>query len=143
MKKLIESTVDLKYFDQYVFYNISSDSNFIGHTNLQYLCKNLNFNNEQDFNFSEDKVNIWYVRNDKCSDYVYNNQLDVIRENIPNEIVDYINSNKLILLLSTATEFDTDSFWNKVVEPWVIDFIDNIFVTGIQRFIDGLRSDNK
>jgi hypothetical protein len=37
----------------------------------------------------------------------------------------------------------TRTFWNKVVEPWVIDFIDNIFVTGIQRFIDGLRSDNK
>ena len=37
----------------------------------------------------------------------------------------------------------TKSIWNKVVEPWVIDFIDNVFVTGIQRFIDGLRSDNK
>ena len=37
----------------------------------------------------------------------------------------------------------TKNFWNKVVEPWVIDFIDNVFVTGIQRFIDGLRSDNK
>ena len=37
----------------------------------------------------------------------------------------------------------TKNFWNKVVEPWIIDFIDNVFVTGIQRFIDGLRSDNK
>ena len=116
MKKLLESTVDLKYFDQYVFYNISSDSNFIGHTNLQYLCKNLNFNNEQDFNFSEDKVNIWYVRNDKCSDYVYNNQLNVIEENIPKEIVNYVNSNKLILLLSTSTEFETDHFWMRVID---------------------------
>ena len=37
----------------------------------------------------------------------------------------------------------TKNFWNKVIEPWVIDFIDNVFVTGIQKFIDGLRSDNK
>ena len=116
LNKLLESNVNPKYFNQYVFHNADSDKEFLGHTNLHYLCKNLNFNNDRDFNFSEDKVNIWYVRNDKCSDYVYNNQLDVIRENIPNEIVDYINSNKLILLLSTATEFDTDSFWNKVVE---------------------------
>ena len=116
LNKLLESNVNPKYFNQYVFHNADSDKEFLGHTNLHYLCKNLNFNNDRDFNFSEDKVNIWYVRNDKCSDYVYNNQLDVIRENIPNEIVDYINSNKLILLLSTSTEFDTDSFWNKVVD---------------------------
>jgi len=115
MKKLLESTVNLKYFNQYVFHNVNSDKEFIGHTNLYYLCKNLNFNNDRDFNFSEDKVNIWYVRNDKCSDYVYNNQLDVIRENIPNEIVDYVNSNKLILLLSTSTEFECDHFWERVI----------------------------
>ena len=37
----------------------------------------------------------------------------------------------------------TKKYWNKIVEPWFVDFIDNVFATGIQRFIDGLRSDNK
>ena len=36
----------------------------------------------------------------------------------------------------------TKSIWNKVVEPWVIDAIDNIVVSGISKFVDGLRSDN-
>ena len=36
----------------------------------------------------------------------------------------------------------TKSIWQKYLEPWVIDAIDNIVVTGISRFIDGMRSDN-
>ena len=36
----------------------------------------------------------------------------------------------------------TKSIWNKVVEPWVVDAIDNIVVSGISKFVDGLRSDN-
>ena len=36
----------------------------------------------------------------------------------------------------------TKSIWNKYVEPWCIDAIDNIVVTGISKFVDGLRSDN-
>ena len=36
----------------------------------------------------------------------------------------------------------TKSFWNKTIEPWVIDAIDNILVTGITKFVDGLKSDN-
>ncbi len=36
----------------------------------------------------------------------------------------------------------TKSIWNKVVEPYVIDLIDNVIVTGLSKFIEGMRSDN-
>ena len=37
----------------------------------------------------------------------------------------------------------TKKVWNKTIEPYVIDAIDNIFVWGVHRFIEGMRSDNK
>ena len=36
----------------------------------------------------------------------------------------------------------TKRIWNKVLEPYIIDAIDNIIVTGISRFVEGMRSDN-
>jgi len=36
----------------------------------------------------------------------------------------------------------TKSVWNKFIEPWVVDAIDNIVANGIKKFVDGLRSDN-
>jgi len=36
----------------------------------------------------------------------------------------------------------TKKIWNVTVEPYVIDAIDNILVTGISRYVEGLRSDN-
>ena len=36
----------------------------------------------------------------------------------------------------------TKSIWNKYIEPWCVDAIDNIIVTGISKFVEGLRSDN-
>jgi len=36
----------------------------------------------------------------------------------------------------------TKSIWNKTIEPYCIDAIDNILVTGISKFVEGLRSDN-
>ena len=36
----------------------------------------------------------------------------------------------------------TKKFWNKTIEPWVIDAIDNIVANGIKSFCDGMRSDN-
>ena len=36
----------------------------------------------------------------------------------------------------------TKSIWNKVVEPYCIDLIDNVVVTGLSKFIEGMRSDN-
>ena len=35
----------------------------------------------------------------------------------------------------------TRNVWNKVVEPWFIDLLDNVIVTGLKKFISGLRSD--
>ena len=36
----------------------------------------------------------------------------------------------------------TKKFWQKTIEPYVVDAIDNIIVTGVKKFCDGLRSDN-
>jgi len=37
----------------------------------------------------------------------------------------------------------TKKVWNKTVEPYLIDFMDNVFAHGLNEFIRGLRSDNK
>tara|TARA_R110001599_G_scaffold342409_1_gene564130 strand:- start:23252 stop:23554 length:303 start_codon:yes stop_codon:yes gene_type:complete len=36
----------------------------------------------------------------------------------------------------------TKNVWNKTIEPYFVDAIDNILVTGISKFVEGLRSDN-
>lgn len=36
----------------------------------------------------------------------------------------------------------TKKFWNKTIEPWVVDAIENIIGHGISEYIRGLRSDN-
>ena len=36
----------------------------------------------------------------------------------------------------------TKGVWNKTIEPYCIDLIDNVLVTGIAKFVEGLRSDN-
>jgi len=36
----------------------------------------------------------------------------------------------------------TKNLWNKTIEPWIIDAIDNIIGHGIAEFIRGLRSDD-
>ena len=36
----------------------------------------------------------------------------------------------------------TKKVWNKSIEPYCVDAIDNILVTGIAKFVEGLRSDN-
>mgnify|MGYP003126578277 CR=1 FL=1 len=37
----------------------------------------------------------------------------------------------------------TKKVWNKTIEPWFIDLVDNIVGAGVRGFIKGLRSDNK
>jgi hypothetical protein len=37
----------------------------------------------------------------------------------------------------------TSGYWNKLVEPYFVDLIDNIVGEGVKQFIKGLRSDNK
>ena len=36
----------------------------------------------------------------------------------------------------------TKKVWNKTVEPYLVDAIDNIVAHGIKEFVRGLRSDN-
>jgi hypothetical protein len=36
----------------------------------------------------------------------------------------------------------TKKFWNKTIEPYFVDLIDNVLVAGISKFVEGLRSDN-
>ena len=37
----------------------------------------------------------------------------------------------------------TKKFWNRTIEPYCVDLIDNVVVTGVSKFCEGLRSDNK
>ena len=46
------------------------------------------------------------------------------------------------LTLGMAKWKYTKSIWNKVIEPWIIDAVDNVLVTGLSKFIEGMRSDN-
>ena len=36
----------------------------------------------------------------------------------------------------------TKGIWNKTIEPYFVDLIDNVVVNGIAEFVRGLRSDN-
>ena len=36
----------------------------------------------------------------------------------------------------------TKPIWNKVIEPYFIDVVDNVLVTGLSKFVEGMRSDN-
>ena len=36
----------------------------------------------------------------------------------------------------------TKAFWEKTIEPYVIDLLDNVISHGLAEFIRGLRSDN-
>ena len=48
----------------------------------------------------------------------------------------------IVCTLGLAKFKYTKGIWNKVIEPWVVDAIDNIIVNGIGEFVRGLRSDN-
>jgi len=36
----------------------------------------------------------------------------------------------------------TKQFWNKYIEPWFVDLLDNVVSHTLQEFLRGLRSDN-
>ena len=46
------------------------------------------------------------------------------------------------LTLGLSSWSVTKDFWNKVIEPWFIDLIDNTVGAFVQGFISGLRSDD-
>ena len=45
------------------------------------------------------------------------------------------------LTLGLSSWSVTKDFWNKIVEPWFIDLIDNTVGSCVKGFIKGLRSD--
>ena len=36
----------------------------------------------------------------------------------------------------------TKAFWNKTIEPYFVDLLDNVISHGLAEFVRGLRSDN-
>ena len=43
---------------------------------------------------------------------------------------------------SFSLHFFTKQFWNKYIEPWFVDLLDNVVSHTLQEFLRGLRSDN-
>ena len=49
-----------------------------------------------------------------------------------------------ILMTAGLTKFwATKAIWNKTIEPYFIDLIDNVVGGALRGFVKGLRSDNK
>ena len=49
-----------------------------------------------------------------------------------------------ILMTAGLTKFwATKKLWNKTIEPYFIDLIDNVIGGALRGFVKGLRSDNK
>ena len=46
------------------------------------------------------------------------------------------------LTLGMAKWKFTKPIWNKVIEPYFIDVVDNVLVTGMSKFVEGMSSDN-
>ena len=116
---MINFDFDLGFLDKFLFHNCRPQV-----YNIAYLNDAFNFYEKSDFdnenrelNF-DDKINVWYVRDDKgCNDYVYNDNLESIQRAFPKEIVPKINNNKILLILSTdVAEWQYDDFWRKVID---------------------------
>ena len=48
---------------------------------------------------------------------------------------------KVITLGMTAKKSPVAKFWNKTIEPWFIDLLDNVFVSAFKGLVKGLRVD--
>ncbi len=71
-----------------------------------------------------------------------------ILKRIPNDKIQKIIGNAAYALGVSMTlglsKFKWSApFWNKIIEPYFIDLLDNVAGTFIKDFIKGLRSDNK
>ena len=42
----------------------------------------------------------------------------------------------------TSKKSPIKKFWNKTIEPWFVDLLDNIFVSAFKGLVKGLRVDN-
>ena len=71
-----------------------------------------------------------------------------VLKRIPNEDIK-INVSKAFEKLGTIITLGvskwpyTKDIWNKTIEPWFIDLVDNVVGGALEGFIKGLRSDNK
>ena len=70
-----------------------------------------------------------------------------ILKKIPNKTIkakfgSWMYSMGVLCTLGLAKWKWTRTVWNKTVAPYCIDLIDNVIVTGISKFVEGLRSDN-
>ena len=48
---------------------------------------------------------------------------------------------KVITLVMTSKGSPVNKFWNKTIEPWFIDLLDNVFVSAFKGLVAGLRAD--
>jgi len=70
-----------------------------------------------------------------------------VLKKIPNETIqskfgNFMYGAGVACTLGLAKWKFTKNIWNKTIEPYIIDSIDNIIVAGITQFVKGLRSDN-
>jgi hypothetical protein len=101
---------DIEFFDKFVFHGCQPEF-----MSIEYLINAFTYN--ENLEFDNDKINIWYVRDDiGCNDFVYNNNLEAIEKVIPKQVIPEINNNKLILILSTESEWQYDDFWRKIID---------------------------
>ena len=49
---------------------------------------------------------------------------------------------RVVTMFMGSKKSPVGKFWNKTIEPYIIDAIDNIVANGIKSFCDGMRSDN-
>ena len=85
---------DIEFFDKFVFHGCQPEF-----MSIEYLINAFTYN--ESLEFDNDKINIWYVRDDiGCNDFVYNKDGDVVKldeintETEINKLLDAINSMK-------------------------------------------------
>jgi len=49
---------------------------------------------------------------------------------------------RVITMFMGSKKSPVGKFWNKTIEPWFIDLLDNILVSGFKGIVKGLRIDN-
>ena len=71
-----------------------------------------------------------------------------VLKQVPNEQIQNIVSTFFFgigrtMSLGLAKWKFTKGTWNSVIEPWLIDLVDNVVGGAVKGFVDGLRADNK
>jgi len=99
---------DLTFLDKFAFHCCRPQ--FMSMEYLNNAFKKVYTYNEN-LEFDNDKINIWYVRDD-----ILNFQDRASFEKVlPKEIIPKINNDELILIFSTESEWEYDDFWRRVI----------------------------